>query len=131
MEEIIGILLALGVLLFKVAKKINDADTPVRPAQPAQPTATRQYQTLEDLFPDLRAASEGVPEEHHVEILEEPESIVEEAPVYYYESVESTEKQKNTFVSRPIEVEPETSEKKEKIDPKKLIVYSEIMNRKY
>ena len=130
MGEIIGILLALVVLLFKVAKKINDADTPVRPAQPAQPTATRQYQTLEDLFPDLRAASEGVSEEHHVEILEEPESIVEEAPIlHYFEAAKSVEK--TPFVSRPIEVEPKTSEKKEKIDPKKLIVYSEIMNRKY
>lgn len=131
MEEIIGILVALVVLVFKVAKKINDADAPVRPAQPAQPTATRQYQTLEDIFPELQAASEDVPEDHHVEILEGPEPIVEEAPVYYYESVESTAKQKNPVVSRTIEVEQETSEKKEKIDPKKLIVYSEIMNRKY
>ena len=59
MEEIIGILLVLCVLVFRVAKKINDADAPVRPARPAQPTATRQSQTLEELFPDLRAASEG------------------------------------------------------------------------
>ena len=28
MEEIIGILVALGVLLFKFAKKINDAEDP-------------------------------------------------------------------------------------------------------
>ena len=104
MEEIIGLLLALGVLVFRVAKKINDADTPVRPAQPAQPAATRQSQTLEELFPEIQAVSEYVPEEHHVEILEEPEPILEES---------------------------KNSEKKEKIDPKKLIMYSEIMKRKY
>ena len=131
MEEIIGILLALGVLLFKVAKKINDADTPVRPAQPAQPTATRQYQTLEDLFPDLRAASEGVSEEHHLEVQEEPEPIVEEKPIFVFEGVKSIQKETKPVVSKPVEVVSETSEKKEKIDPKKLIVYSEIMNRKY
>ena len=130
MEEIIGILLALVVLIFKVAKKINDADTPVRPAQPAEPTATRQYQTLEDIFPDLLDESEEDSEPILDEVIEEPEPIVEEAPTFhYFEAAKSVEK--NQFVSRPIEVEPETSEKKEKIDPKKLIVYSEIMNRKY
>ena len=130
MEEIIGILLALVVLIFKVAKKINDADTPVRPAQPAQPTATRQYQTLEDVFPDLRVESEEDSEPILDEVPEEPEPIVEEAPtLHYFEAAKSVEK--TPFVSRPIEVEPKTSEKKEKIDPKKLIVYSEIMNRKY
>ena len=130
MEEIIGILVALGVLLFKVAKKINDADTPVRPAQPVQPTATRQYQTLEDIFPELRADSEESNEEIYEEVPEESEPIVEEAPTYYFYEAPKSEKEKPD-VSRPIEVEPETSEKKEKIDPKKLVLYSEIMNRKY
>jgi hypothetical protein len=130
MEEIIGILVALGVLLFKVAKKINDADTPVRPAQPAQPTATRQYQTLEDIFPELRVDSEESNEEIYEEVPEEPEPIVEEAPTYYFYEAPKSVKEK-PVVSRPIEVEPETSEKKEKIDPKKLVLYSEIMNRKY
>ena len=98
MEEIIGILLALVVLIFKVSKKINDADSRVRPAQTAQPTATRQYQTLEDIFPELRVDSEESNEEIYEEVPEEPEpkvKSVKEKPV----------------VSRPIEVEPETSEK--------------------
>ena len=132
MEEIIGILLALVVLLFKVAKKINDADTPVRPAQPVQPTATRQYQTLEDVFPDLHVDFEESNEEIYEEVPEEPEPIVEveEAPTYYFYEAPKSVKEKPVD-SRPIEVEPETSEKKEKIDPKKLVLYSEIMNRKY
>ena len=133
MEEIIGILLALVVLIFKVAKKINDADTPVRPvrpAQPVQPTATRQYQTLEDIFPELRVDSEESNEEIYEEVPEEPEPIVEEAPTYYFYEAPKSVKEK-PVVSRLIEVEPETSEKKEKIDPKKLVLYSEIMNRKY
>ena len=130
MEEIIGILLALVVLLFKVAKKINDADTPVRPAQPVQPTATRQYQTLEDVFPDLHVDSEESNEEIYEGVPEEPEPIVEEAPTYYFYEAPKSVKEKPVD-SRPIEVEPETSEKKEKIDPKKLVLYSEIMNRKY
>ena len=130
MEEIIGILLALVVLIFKVAKKINDADTPVRPAQPVQPTATPQYQTLEDVFPDLRVDSEESNEEIYEEVPEEPETIVEEAPTYYFFEAPKSVKEK-PVVSRPMEVEPETSKKKEKIDPKKLVLYSEIMNRKY
>jgi hypothetical protein len=130
MEEIIGILVALGVLLFKFAKKINDADTPVRPAQPAQPTATRQYQTLEDVFPDLHVDFEESNEEISEEVQEEPEPIVEEAPTYYFFEAPKSVKE-TPVVSRPMEVEPETSEKKEKIDPKKLVLYSEIMNRKY
>ncbi len=133
MEEIIGILLALVVLIFKVAKKINDADTPVRPvrpAQPVQPTATRQYQTLEDIFPELRVDSEESNEEIYEEVPEEPEPIVEEAPTYYFFEAPKSVKEK-PVVSIPMEVEPETSEKKEKIDPKKLVLYSEIMNRKY
>ena len=60
----------------------------------------------------------------------EPEPIVEEAPTYYFYEAPKSVKEK-PIVSRPIEVEPETSEKKEKIDPKKLVLYSEIMNRKY
>ena len=131
MEEIIGILLVLCVLVFRVAKKINDADAPVRPARPAQPTATRQSQTLEELFPDLRAASEGTSEEHHVEFQEDLEPIVEEEPTYVYEGYKPIQTGAKPVVSTPIEVEEEVSEKKEKIDPKKLIVYSEIMNRKY
>ena len=55
---------------------------------------------------------------------------MEEAPTYYfYEAPKSVKEKSDIF--RPIEVEPETSEKKEKIDPKKLVLYSEIMNRKY
>ena len=116
MEEIIGILLALVVLIFKVAKKINDADTPVRPAQPAQPTATRQHQTLEDVFPDLHVDFEESNEEISEEVQEEPEPKVEEAPTYYFFEAPKSVKEK-PVVSRPMEVEPETSEKKEKIDP--------------
>jgi hypothetical protein len=85
---------------------------------------------LEDIFPELRVDSEESNEEIYEEVPEEPEPIVEEAPTYYFYEAPKSVKEK-PVVSRPIEVEPETSEKKEKIDPKKLLVYSEIMNRKY
>ena len=131
METVISIIVAIAILIVKVIeKKMKDsAQAPARPARPAQPTATRQYQTLEDLFPDLRAASEGVSEEHHEDILEEPEPIMDEKPTYVYEGFKSIQKETAPEVSKTTEVE--TSEKKEKIDPKKLVLYSEIMNRKY
>ena len=127
MEEIIGILLALGVLLFKVAKKINDAEdpkiNPVRPVVTPEVEAEPEIETekLEDIFTILRANP-----------VEEIEEDVEEAPeapkTIHFEAVQETKSR----VSSPIvQAAVEETKEKEKIDPKKLVLYSEIMNRKY
>jgi hypothetical protein len=112
MEEIIGILLALVVLIFKVAKKINDAEDPkikpVRPVVTPEVEAEPEIETekLEDIFTILRANP-----------VEEIEEDVEET---------------KSRVSSPIvQAAVEETKEKEKIDPKKLVLYSEIMNRKY
>ena len=108
METIIGILGAIAVLIFKVIeKKMKDS---------AQ--IPREH---EEVFPDLRedvAEPEivYVPKEKAVEVPKEkaPAPTKRNAP--------------------PVKMQKEASEspdKKEKIDPKKLVVYSEIMNRKY
>ena len=127
MEEIIGILVALGVLLFKFAKKINDAEDPK--IKPVRPVVTPEVETepeietdkLEDIFTILRANP-----------VEEIEEEVEEAPeapkTIYFEAVQETKSR----VSSPIvQAAVEETKEKEKIDPKKLVLYSEIMNRKY
>jgi hypothetical protein len=127
MEEIIGILVALGVLLFKVAKKINDAEDPK--IKPVRPVVTPEVETepeietekLEDIFTILRANP-----------VEEIEEDVEEAPeapkTIHFEAVQETKSR----VSSPIvQAAVEETKEKEKIDPKKLVLYSEIMNRKY
>lgn len=110
METIIGILGAIAVIIFKVIeKKMKDS---------AQ--IPREH---EEVFPDLR------------EDIAEPEIVY----VPKVEPVEvPKEKKKAPAPTRvkptPVKMQKEISkspDKKEKIDPKKLIVYSEIMNRKY
>ena len=127
MEELIGIIVAVAVLIFKVvAKRMNDsADKPVRPAarplypEQGQPESMRQYETFEEVFP-------GLDYDYVIEV-PEPKVIRVEVPK---EKAPAPTKRN----APPVKMQKEASEspdKKEKIDPKKLIVYSEIMNRKY
>ena len=109
METIIGVLVAVCILIFKVIeKKISDSAQP-KPAQ----------RKLEELFPILE-------EEEKNHFMTEEEFSEEETP----SAIKVAEPFKET-VAPTIEVMEETPKEKEKIDPKKLIVYSEIMNRKY
>ena len=126
MEELIGIIAAIAVVIFKaVSKKMNDsADKPLKPAvRPMQPEPMRQWESLEEVFPGLSndyETDDPEPKVIHVD-------VPDEAPK------ENAEQQVRRKPS-PVETAAESlkdSEKKEKIDPKKLIIYSEIMNRKY
>ena len=116
METIIGILGAIAVLIFKVIeKKMQDS---------AQ--IPREH---EEVFPDLR------------EDIAEPEIVyvpkVKPVEVPKEKAVEVPKEKAPAPTKRnapPVKMQKEASEspdKKEKIDPKKLVVYSEIMNRKY
>ena len=117
MEELIGIIATVAILIFKlVAKKMDDsADKHVRPAarplhpEQGQPESMHQYETFEDVFPGLNY--------DYVTEDPEPKVIRMEVP--------------KVAPSVTVPATSKNSEKKEKIDPKKLIVYSEIMNRKY
>ena len=121
MEELIGIIVAVAVLIFKVvAKRMNDsADKPVRPAarplypEQGQPESMRQYETFEEVFPGL-----------------DYDYVTEVPKVAPMENVEPQVGRK-VAPAVTVQATSKNSEKKEKIDPKKLIVYSEIMNRKY
>ena len=121
METIIGILGAIAILIFKVIeKKMKDS---ALPGQNTEPEPMRQYRTLEDVFPEVNYDYvEDAPEQEVIQV-----EIPKEAPKEI-DAAQIKSKQKPVEILK--EVEP-TAEKKEKIDPKKLIVYSEIMNRKY
>ena len=121
MEELIGIIVAVAVLIFKaVSKKMNDsADKPVRPA--TRPACPDQAQL--EPFPGVNYGYVGEAPELKVVRVEIPKEAPKEI-----DSAQIKSKQKPVEILK--EVEP-AAEKKEKIDPKKLIVYSEIMNRKY
>ena len=121
MEELIGIIAAIAVLIFKaVSKKMNDsADKPVRPA--ARPE-----------YPD-HAQPEPFPGVSYDYVGEVPETkvILKDVRKEMPEEIDASQiirKQKSAGILRDDEPAPE---KKKKIDPKKLIIYSEIMNRKY
>lgn len=127
METLIGIIVTVVILIFKaVGKKMDDA------ARKAAPRPT-QVPDWAEIFE--QEYSNEVPE---AEPISRVEQKPEAEPLFRPEPVAAPEvMQTHTPVRRPkpapdmvTEVSRE-SKKTEKIDPKKLIVYSEIMNRKY
>lgn len=123
METIIGILGAIAVLIFKVIEKKMKDSAQGTGGPVAKPEPMRQYRTLEDVFPGVNYDYVGEAPELKVVQVEIPKETPKEI-----DSAQIKSKQKPVEILK--EVEP-AAEKKEKIDPKKLIVYSEIMNRKY
>lgn len=133
METIIGLLFILLPVIFKLIsrklEKAGQAEKAGRLKELAEmiggedePPATQTWHT--DPVFELEPEPEPQPE---------PEQV---APVVVMESVKHVPV-KQAAVKPSVKVKPkkvaleEKKEKKEKIDPKKLIVYSEIMTPKY
>ena len=103
MEEIIGLLVILAVGIFKaVNKKFENAGKEKEVSMP-EPVVIRQ----EPVVPKKRPM----------------------APKQKPSAIEVVERQ--TKVRKPILIEEEEKGPKEKIDPKKLVLYSEIMTPKF
>ena len=103
MEEIIGLLVILAVGIFKaVNKKFENAGKEKEVSMP-EPVVIRQ----EPVVPKKRPM----------------------APKQKPSAIEVVERQ--TKVRKPILIEEEEKGPKEKIDPKKLVLYSEIMIPKF
>lgn len=114
MEEIIGLITLVAVFIFKIiGKKLESAS-----GKPA-PTVSPQ-----EVFPELDMQDE------EPEVTPEPEvrPVAMPKTAYLPDSVEEVKRQVRKTKQILIEEEKKPHEK---IDPKKLIVYSEIMNRKY
>ena len=131
METIVGLLFILLPLIFKlIEKKLQQSGT------------ERQRETMQQIKELFEDESEGLPDEFEIEpeseIEPEPEIVQqpEVAPVIVFpEKVEpavvkpaAIKRKKN---SAPILQEEKNDKKKDKIDPKKLVLYSEIMKPKY
>lgn len=116
METIIGLLFVLLPVIFKlIGKKLE---------QSGQSEKAGMYDWLNG--PDIPAEKQ--------QTVTEPEPIVQEPVVTEFVN-RTTVKPKNASArqkprKKPI-LEEEAVVKKEKIDPKKLVVYSEIMKPKY
>ena len=103
MEEIIGLLVILAVGIFKaVNKKFENAGKEKEVSMP-EPVVIRQ----EPVVPKKRPM----------------------APKQKPSAIEVVERQ--TKVRKPILIEEEEKGPKEEIDPKKLVLYSEIMTPKF
>ena len=131
MEEIIGLLIVVGTLILKVVGNRLE-----KSGKKAAPEAVPQEE------PDVDFDFKGWVREalYDAEAEAKAEEPLDQAPVVMKPEAEAVRVQpkpvkpnpvKKPVVKQPI-LEEEISEKKgEKIDPKKLVIYSEIMKPKY
>ena len=131
MEEIIGLLIVVGTLILKVVGNRLE-----KSGKKAAPEAVPQEE------PEVDFDFKGWVREalYDAEAEAKAEEPLDEAPVEMKPEAEAVRIQpkpvqpkpvKKPVVKKPI-LEEEVSEKKgEKIDPKKLVIYSEIMKPKF
>ena len=135
MEELTGILFVVAAIILKVVeakfKKASKKPAPKVQTQEVFPEVTDHTRGLpkwlEDMERELRQV-EPQPEPvvpPPVEVKPEPVSTIT-----FAEAQKPMKKVPLKPVRKPI-LQEEEKKTSEKIDPKKLIVYSEIMNRKY
>ena len=127
MDELITIVIIAAAIIFKVVgKKLGSAGDEVFPTIPVDPDIEREKEDDTDVdFHDPFFRSEPAIDEM---VVEEAERALPVQPMV----------QKQAAPAKPVEVkndrpilEEEQPKPKEKIDKKKLIVYSEIMKPKY
>ena len=128
MEEIIGLLVVLAVGIFKaVNKKFEDAGKqPQKPSQPFGPFGSLDpfEKDQEVLVPKAEPAAPRPVTPKPVEI--RPAAATPQPMTFDFEDV-----QRQTKARKPMLIEEEETSPREKIDPKKLVLYSEIMNPKF
>ena len=127
MEELIGLLIAAAIFLFKyIGKRLEQSGNSDKARK------LREFaEALNDddsPMPDWeylgKVSSDDVIEAHKL-VLPEPETVVEVKPLPVSEPPKPSKIRR--FV--PEEVVPQ--KRNERIDPKKLVVYSEIMKPKF
>ena len=126
MEELIGILVLVVIFIIKVIdRKFSNASAKSAPRvdqREAFPTVVLE-ETEEEVKPVVYQRPEPKPEP-------KPESKPVSRPKPAPKSELKPVTKSRPKSKQPI-LEEETKKTREKIDPKKLVVYSEIMNRKY
>jgi hypothetical protein len=133
MEEIIGLLVVLAVGIFKaVNKKFEDAGKqPQKPSQPFGPFGSLDpFEKDREVF--VPKAEPAAPRREPVAsrtVTPKPVEVKPAAPKPEPMTLEDVQRQ--TKARKPMLIEEEETSPKEKIDPKKLVLYSEIMNPKF
>ena len=137
MEEIIGLLIVVATLIFKVVgKKLENS---AQPQKPIQDPVQKPVQELDSEGGFVSSATFGFPEPvfEMTEVVKrqvlpqelEPQPDAVPQPETPQLKVKTHQKPKSN-PKEPI-LKEETPKDKEKIDLKKMIVYSEIMSPKY
>ena len=135
MEEIIGLLVVLAVGIFKaVNKKFEDAGKqPQKPSQPFGPFGSLDpFEKDQEVFEPK--AEPVVPKREQIfpsPVTPKPVEIKPVAPKSKPEPMTLEDVQRQTKARKPMLIEEEETSPKEKIDPKKLVLYSEIMTPKF
>ena len=135
MEEIIGLLVVLAVGIFKaVNKKFEDAGKqPQKPSQPFGPFGSMDpFAEDKDVF--APKPEPFVPKANPVSpkpVAPKPIAPKHVAPKPHPMTLDLEDVQRQTKTRKPILIEEEETSPKEKIDPKKLVLYSEIMTPKF
>lgn len=139
METILGLLLVLLPLVFKLVEKILKSSGKTEAAgkvhEWAEVFGNRDDDDKDDdedrpvavpvkQAADIRPVGKPVP----VDIPEEAPGVVPSQPKVQAKPLTPRTRKP---ASKPVLVEEEKKSKKEKIDPKKLVVYSEIMKPKF
>ena len=131
MEEIIGLLIVVGTLILKVVGNRLE-----KSGKKAAPEAVPQEE------PEVDFDFKGWVREalYDAEAEAKAEEPLDQAPVVMKPEAEDVRVQpkpvrpepvKKPVIRKPILEEEESGKKGEKIDPKKLVIYSEIMKPKY
>jgi hypothetical protein len=141
METIIGLLFIILPVIFKIIeKKLNDAGTPPKTGPSVDlsdlldekdASVLEEPVLLEDYDDIVFAGRE--PDESKPTVIEIPE-VPKQAPMEYAFNMRDVEGKRSINATRtpsPILQEEHNEKKKEKIDPKRLVIYSEIMKPKY
>ena len=119
MEEIIGLLIVVGTLILKVVGNRLE-----KSGKKAAPEAVPQEE------PEVDFDFKGWVREalYDAEAEAKAEEPLDQAPVVMKPEAEAVKK---PVVRKPMLEEEESGKKGEKIDPKKLVIYSEIMKPKF
>lgn len=119
METIIGLLfILLPVIMKLIAKRLEAAGKPE--GAKAVKTFVEEHLEVEEWIEEAFSESVEAPE---------TEPVAEGEPVRMEPVLKG--QQKKEPAGKPVIQEPEPEKKGEKIDPKKLVIYSEIMKPKF
>ena len=133
MEEIIVLLVVLAIGILKaVNKKFEDAGKqPQKPSQPFGPFGSLDpFEKDQEVF--VPKAEPVAPKREPVAmrpVTPKPVEVKPAAPKPEPLTLEDVQRQ--TKARKPMLIEEEETSPKEKIDPKKLVLYSEIMTPKF